>query len=185
MFTVVLDACTLVPITLCDTLLRIAETGSFGVRWSAAILDEVERTMVSKLDVHVDAAARRVQAMDRAFRFAEVQDHARFEHLLTNDPKDRHVLACAITAQVHTIVTFNLKDFPPSSLEPWGVEAVHPDRFLLDQLDLAPGHVTHAVRAMIESSSRPLHTVDSLLGALARSGVPDFADELRRHVTSS
>lgn len=35
MFTVVLDACTLVPITLCDTLLRIAETGSFGVRWSA------------------------------------------------------------------------------------------------------------------------------------------------------
>lgn len=33
MFTVVLDACTLVPITLCDTLLRIAETGSFGVRW--------------------------------------------------------------------------------------------------------------------------------------------------------
>lgn len=39
MFTVVLDACTLVPITLCDTLLRIAETGSFGVRWSATILD--------------------------------------------------------------------------------------------------------------------------------------------------
>ena len=61
MFTVVLDACTLVPITLCDTLLRIAETGSFGVRWSATILDEVERTMVGKLGVSAEAAARRAR----------------------------------------------------------------------------------------------------------------------------
>ena len=96
-------------------MLRIAETGSFSVCWSATILDEVERTMVGKLEVPAEAAARRVQAMDKAFRFAKVRDHGRFEHLLTNDPKDRHVLACAITAQVHTIVTFNLKDFSPSS----------------------------------------------------------------------
>lgn len=185
MFTVVLDACTLVPITLCDTILRIAESGSFDVRWSASILDEVERTMVDKLDVPADAAARRLRAMDSAFRFAEVRDHERLEGLLTNDPKDRHVLACAIAAQVHTIVTFNLRDFPPSALEPWSVEAVHPDQFLLNQLDLAPGHVTSAVRAMLDSSSRPPHTVNSLLGALARSGVPDFADELRRHFTIS
>lgn len=185
MFTVVLDACALVPITLCGTLLRIAETGSFGVRWSEAILDETERTMVNKLGVPQDAATRRVQMMDGAFRFAMVHGHEPLEPLLTNDPKDRHVLACAIAAQVHTIVTFNLRDFPPSALEPWSVEAVHPDQFLLNQLDLAPGHVTSAVRAMLDSSSRPPHTVNSLLGALARSGVPDFADELRRHFTIS
>lgn len=183
MFTVVLDACTLVPITLCDTSLRIAETGSFSVRWSATILDEVERTMVGKLNVPAEAAARRVQAMDKAFRFAEVRDHERFEHLLTNDPKDRHVLACVITAQVHTIVTFNLKDFPQSSLDPWGIEAARPDQFLLDQLDLAPMHVTHAIHTMVESSSQPPRTADSILRALARSGVPDFANELRRHIT--
>lgn len=183
MFTVVLDACTLVPITLCDTLLRVAQTGSFGVRWSATILEETERTMVDKLGVPPDAAARRMGAMKKAFRFADVQDHERFVSLLTNDPKDRHVLACAIASQVHTIVTFNLKDFPPSALEPWSVEAVHPDTFLLNQLDLAPGHVTGAVRTMLASYSRPPHTIDSLLGSLALSGVPDFADELSRHVT--
>lgn len=49
-----------------------------------------------------------------AFRFAEVEGYEALEPLLENDPQDRHVLACAIKAQVHTIVTFNLKDFPPS-----------------------------------------------------------------------
>jgi len=185
MFTVVLDACALVPITLCGTLLRIAETGSFGVRWSEAILDETERTMVNKLGVPQDAATRRVQMMDGAFRFAMVHGHEPLEPLLTNDPKDRHVLACAIAAQVHTIVTFNLKDFPASALEPWEIEAIHPDDFLLNQLDLAPGHVTSAVRTMIETQKHPPYTFDSLLGSLARAGAPDFADELRRHAPIS
>lgn len=182
MFTVTLDACTLVPITLCDALLRIADTGAFGVRWSAAILDEVERTMVNKLGVPRGAAEHRIQQMRTAFRFAEVDGHEALEPLLTNDPKDRHVLACAIKAQVHTIVTFNLKDFPPQSLEPWDIEAVHPDVFLLSQLDLAPGHVSAAIQAMLDSYKNPPRSVDNLLASLARSGVPDFADEFRRRL---
>lgn len=36
------------------------------------------------------------------------------------------------------IVTANLKDFPAAALEAYGIVAVHPDGFLLDQLDLAP-----------------------------------------------
>lgn len=182
MFTVTLDACTLVPITLCDTMLRIADSGAFGVRWSASILEETERTMVHKLGVPPAPAANRIRQMRTAFRFAEVEGYEALEPLLENDPKDRHVLACAIKAQVHTIVTFNLKDFPLSSLETWDIEAVHPDNFLLNQLDLVPGHVTTAMKLMLASYRNPPRTLDQLLGSLARSGVPDFADELRRHI---
>jgi hypothetical protein len=55
------------------------------------------------------------------------------------DPDDRHVLAAAITGGAQSLVTFNLKDFPDDKLLPTRVEAVHPDDFLLDQLDLHPG----------------------------------------------
>jgi len=42
---------------------------------------------------------------------------------------------------VEVLVTFNLKDFPEGALKPFDIEAVHPDDFLLDQLDLYPAVV--------------------------------------------
>jgi len=50
---------------------------------------------------------------------------------MTNDPKDRHVAAAAVRANAQVIVTSNLKDFQPSSLTEWGIEARHPDQFLV------------------------------------------------------
>lgn len=47
------------------------------------------------------------------------------------DPDDRHVLAAAIRCHAQVIVTQNLKDFPPAGLEPFGIEAQHPDLFVL------------------------------------------------------
>jgi hypothetical protein len=58
---------------------------------------------------------------------------------MTNDPKDRHVLAAGIRATCEVLVTFNLKDFPDESVAAYDIEIVHPDEFLLDQLDLYPG----------------------------------------------
>ena len=57
------------------------------------------------------------------------------------DADDRHVLAAAIAAQVSVIVTFNLSDFPQAALLPYGVRALHPDAFLIELLDAAPGSV--------------------------------------------
>ena len=55
---------------------------------------------------------------------------------MTNDPKDRHVLAAAIRSRARVIVTLNLRDFPESSLSQYGIAAQHPDDFILDQIDL-------------------------------------------------
>jgi hypothetical protein len=57
---------------------------------------------------------------------------------MTNNPKDRPVLAAAVACGAQTIVTFNLKDFPPGPLAPWSVEAQSPDEFLIHQYHLDP-----------------------------------------------
>lgn len=58
-FGVVLDACVLVPVSLADTLLRIAEYGVYRPIWSDRILVEVRRAI---LTVHPDLDAGRVDA---------------------------------------------------------------------------------------------------------------------------
>jgi hypothetical protein len=52
------------------------------------------------------------------------------------DPNDHHVLAAAIRCKAEVIVTFNLKDFPVSTLEAFDIEPQHPDEFIIDLWDL-------------------------------------------------
>jgi hypothetical protein len=44
------------------------------------------------------------------------------------------------------LVTINLRDFPPEAVAPFGIEAQHPDEFILHLLDLAPGVVARAAQ---------------------------------------
>jgi len=67
-----------------------------------------------------------------------VGDYAHLVDQMTNDPKDRHVLAAAIRAGADLIVTFNLKDFPEDSLYSWNIEAVHPQDYLLTLYSMVP-----------------------------------------------
>jgi len=55
------------------------------------------------------------------------------------DPDDRHVPAAAIVGRCDVIVTQNLKDFPGTALEPYGMDVQHPDEFLCNHLNLAQG----------------------------------------------
>jgi hypothetical protein len=49
------------------------------------------------------------------------------------------------------IVTFNLKDFPESGLQPFNDEAKHPDTFVLNQLDLNDVKVHACVQQIVNS----------------------------------
>jgi predicted nucleic acid-binding protein len=51
---------------------------------------------------------------------------------MTNDEKDRHVVAAAVHAAAETIVTLNLRHLMPDHLQPWGVAALHPQSFLIE-----------------------------------------------------
>ena len=62
------------------------------------------------------------------------------------DLDDRHVLAAAIAGRADVIVTKNLKDFPPAALQPHGIEAQHPDTFLIHQRGLSEQAFPTALR---------------------------------------
>ncbi|MDZ7844387.1 MAG: PIN domain-containing protein [Anaerolineales bacterium] len=84
-----------------------------------------------------DAVERTRELMDRAVPDCLVEGYEPgVEGLRLPDPNDRHVLAAAICAGAQTIVTFNLKDFPSEALKPYGIEAIDPDTFVLQQADL-------------------------------------------------
>jgi predicted nucleic acid-binding protein len=179
-FPVFLDTCVLYPATHTDTLLRIAEQGANRPHWSADVLEELRRNLAKIATVGPDGAARRIAAMTAAFESAMVTGYDDLIPAMTCDPKDAHVLAAAVVSDCQVIVTFNLKDFPYESLAVHDLVAVHPDDFLLDQLDLHPTAVLAALTAQIRDSARPSLTPLTLLAALEKTGLPRFAAELRR-----
>src|SRR5919197_846666 len=175
-FSAVLDANVLYPSSLRDTLLRLAELELYTPLWSARILEEMTRNLVEHW-ITEEQAERIEQAMRRAFEEAEANpaEIERLEPAMTNDPKDRHVLAVAVAADSELIVTFDLDGFPPEACDPVGVEAIHPDEFLLDLYDLDPEAVGAALGQQAADLNPPWE-LDELLRALATAGVPRFAD---------
>lgn len=101
---------------------------------------------------------------------------------MTNDPGDRHVLAAAVAGSAEAIITFNLEHFPPEACEPFGVEATHPDEFLVAMYELAPDLVVAEVGRQAADLTVPPWSVDELLDALERAGVEAFAAALRDSV---
>jgi hypothetical protein len=98
--------------------------------------------------------------------------------LVLPDPDGRHVLAAAIRTSADLILTFNIKDFPAELLRPYGIEACHPDPFLVDQLDLDPQTLCLAARLHRASLRTPPKSVLDYLATLNQQGLPGFAARL-------
>jgi predicted nucleic acid-binding protein len=172
---VLLDACVLLPYQLADLLLRLADAEMFEPLWSEEILVEVERNLVEKFSVTTEKASRRVGHMRAAFPNARVEGYESLMSAMTNHPKDRHVAAAAVRGGAALIVTANLKDFTAESLSQFDIEAVHPDDFLLDQLELFPEVTMATLVNQRDSYTRPSFTVTQFYLNLRRT-VPKFCD---------
>ena len=93
---------------------------------------------------------------------------------MTNDPKDRHVLATAVQSQSSLLVTYNRRDFPPEALHPWGVKIQGPSTFLRRLFDLEPGMF---IAKLQEQAVDVGSTFPRLLQSLAKNA-PSFVEYL-------
>jgi hypothetical protein len=138
-YRVFLDSCVLANFGVCDLLLRLAERPRLIVpNWSAEVLSEVHRTQVQKLGWPPDLAESFNSKIQQAFPDAAITGYEDLLPLLTNEEKDRHVLAAAIRGNCPLILTFNLRDFPAHILNPWEINACHPQDYLLILYEMEP-----------------------------------------------
>lgn len=175
-YCVVLDACVLVPMPLCDTLLRAAEEPSFfRIAWSAQILEEVRKTLNgSKFNYSAQQAARRIASMQLAFPEAlhNIPPGLIEGMIGLPDPDDRHVLALANHAHANTIVTNNLCDFPEEALASHHVTVLSADEFLMHQYHLDP----QLILEKIDRQAAGIRRQRSEVLALLQKSVPGFCD---------
>jgi predicted nucleic acid-binding protein len=176
--TAVLDACVLIPASLRDLLLRAAEAELFRPVWSDDVLAEVQRNLVESIGVAEAQAHRLVQTLGRAFPEAPVHNYESLIPSLTNDPKDRHVLAAAIAADAPYIVTSNLRHFPAQALAPHGITSISPDDFLMLLAETDPDTMVEIFVAQFEALRRPPIPLDQALTGFTRF-VPRFARFVR------
>lgn len=179
-YTVVYDACVLYPQTLRDLLMHLALADIFKAKWSATIHEEWMRNVhKNKPEIPYEKLERARDLMDEHVRDGLVVD---FEPLIPSltlpDSDDRHVLAAAIRCGADAIVTSNLRDFPHALLSPWGVEALHPDDFILAQFDLYPGVVCGCVKRQREFLKKPPRTVEEHLAKLRAIPLPQTVERL-------
>ena len=171
---VVLDACGLADFIISDLLLRMAEDPVLILpRWSEEIFAEVRRTH-RKLKWEEAIAETWQESVRKAFPEAFFDAPKEAVSRLTNHRKDRHVLGTAIISKAETIVTYNLRDFKPAALEPWGVVAVSPDEFLCQLYEMYPDLVALKVMDMAKR-----HTLKGLILKVQRTA-PKFAEAIER-----
>jgi predicted nucleic acid-binding protein len=180
-FTVIYDANVLYPAPLRDFLMRLALTDLFRAKWTEDIHEEwIRNVLGARPDLSREQLERTRDLMNANVRDCLVEGYQPLiQALELPDPDDRHVLAAAILASASVIVTFNLRDFPSELLAHYGIEAQHPDEFIMHLIDLNQSKVCAAAEEQRKSLRNPPKTPDEYLDTMLRQGLPQTATLLR------
>jgi len=175
------DACVLYPAPLRDFLMHLALTDLFAARWTERIHEEWICALLEKRsDLTREQLERTRELMNAHVRDCLVTEYETLiESLELPDANDRHVLAAAVHSGSAVIVTFNVKHFPSESLAQFGIEAQHPDLFIIHLLDLALARVLNAAKRQRASLKNPPKTAEEFLDTLAGQQLPETVARLR------
>lgn len=173
-YTALLDANVLYSVAISDALMEVAATGIYAAKWSKAIDDEWVRNLAkNRKRPESDFHLRRDSMHDSCPDWEVPEEGWKLIEpcLSLPDENDRHVLAAAIAGHADSIVTINIKHFPASVLDPLGITALHPDEFLLQQLELEPLVVLPAFKVMRARLKNPSFTPEKFVDAMERNGL--------------
>lgn len=177
---VFLDANIFVVKWVNDVILSFAEASLCELSWSTRVLDEARDPLKHLCKLNDDSITRYFRAMNSAFPQALTDGWEPLEKTITlPDPDDRHVVAAARQAGAELIITFNIKDFPPSVLDGFGLSAVSPDTFLTHIIDEYPEETLRVMSTLVSSKKRPPRTMEEEILHLKNTGCPLFASRLQ------
>jgi predicted nucleic acid-binding protein len=172
-YSAVLDACVLVPASLCDLLLRLAEEPAmYRPLWSEQIMAEMSKALRTKLGRTASEVEYRRKQMNIAFPDAIVSVPPEMLRTVEciPDRDDRHVLAAAVMAHANAIITQNTRHFPKECLDKYGVLCQTADDFLIHQYHFSEQLVLDKLDDQAAGVSQDRAFVISSL----RSSVPGF-----------
>jgi hypothetical protein len=99
---------------------------------------------------------------------------------MTNDEKDRHVVAAAVRGEAAIILTLNLRHFRPEHLAMWGVRVLHPRSFLIEIFRQEQAVVMTKLEQQAADRSRGLRQLLDILNATAPDFVSLVSDAISR-----
>ena len=182
-FIALYDACVLYPAPLRDLLMHLAMADLYRAKWTNEIHDEwIRNVLKNRPDLTKNQLERTRELMNENTRDCLVEGYDKLiSVLILPDPNDRHVLAAAIRSSASVIVTFNLKDFPEKNIKEYGIEAQHPDDFVMHLLDISPSMVCAAVHRLRTGLKRPPMNVSEYLECLEKQSLPKTVNKLEEY----
>ena len=128
------------------------------------------RTLELKLGWPSSLTAHLEEELRAHFGEAWISGYESLIPKMTNDEKDRHVVAAAVHGEASIIVTLNLRHFRPEHLAPWGVRALHPQSFLIEIFRQEQALVMAKLEQQAADRGRSLRQLLDILNGT----VPDF-----------
>jgi hypothetical protein len=179
----VLDANVLYSAMLRDLFMRLAVGLVFQPKWTERIHAEwMENVLKNRPDLTRESLERTRRLMDQWGGDWEAPEYeSLIPSLSLPDANDRHVLAAAIAARAPVIVTFNMSDFPETTLARFGIQALHPDVFLLELLDAALDAFLAALRNHRLALKNPSRTPEEYLVRFVDHGLRKTAAKLEQY----
>ncbi|HLB43257.1 MAG TPA: PIN domain-containing protein [Gammaproteobacteria bacterium] len=183
-FVALYDACVLYPAPLRDLLMNLAITDLYRAKWTNEIHDEwINGVLSNRRDLDRKFLDRTRDRMNMSVRDCLVEN---YQYLIPTlelpDSNDRHILAAAIHSNSSVIVTYNLKDFPKEITSQHGIEAQHPDDFLMNLIDLSSEIVFLAVNRHRSSLKNPPKNKEEYLSTLKKQSLNNAVKKLREFI---
>jgi len=158
-------------------LLELAERRLFSPRWSQRVLGEMRDHRPD--NVPAEKIDRRISEMNKAFPAAMVSGFEHHMERMQAHKGDRHVLAAAVHAKAHVLVTENDKHFSPPVTGDDAIEVERVSAFLNRYLNDHPREVIAAMEGMVARNRYEPRSMPALIDKMVTRGeLAGFAHRL-------